>query len=174
MINKLNLQQIHTNKGNDLLELSGQHPVLLVFLRHFGCVYCKESMKDIAKKRVNLENRGIHIVMVHMADNEVAEDYFKGFALEDIEHISDKDCKVYALFGLMKGSFSQLLGLKTWIRGFELAVAHQMFPSNQRVGDGHQMPGVFLLDKGEVKNSFVHHSVADKPDYEELIRQCEI
>jgi peroxiredoxin len=174
MINKQNLQLVRTNKGNNLLDLSNQNPVLLVFLRHFGCVYCKESMMDIALKKINFEKKGVHVVMVHMAEFDVAESYMKEFSLTDIEHISDIDCKIYAMFGLVKGSFSQLFGLKTWIRGFEIAVTKQMIPSNKRVGDGFQMPGVFLIKDGEVVSSFIHKSVADKPDYEGLIQTCSI
>ncbi len=174
MINKQILQLVQTNKGNNLLDLSYQSPVLLVFLRHFGCVYCKESMMDIARKKINFEKDGVHVVMVHMADYNVAEEYMNAFSLHDIEHISDVECKVYATFGLVKGSFSQLFGLKTWIRGFEIAVTKQMIPSNKRVGDGFQMPGVFLLKDGVVQASFIHNSVADKPDYEGLIKSCSI
>jgi peroxiredoxin len=174
MINHQNLKLVETNKGNNLLDLSYQNPVLLVFLRHFGCVYCKESMLDIASRRLKFERQGVRVVMVHMADYEVAENYMEVFKIKDIEHISDKDCKIYAMFGLVKGSFSQLFGLKTWIRGFEIAVTKQMIPSSVRVGDGFQMPGVFLIKDGEVKGSFIHRSVADKPNYEQLIEGCAI
>lgn len=174
MINQQNLKLVRTNKGNNLWDLSFQNPVLLVFLRHFGCVYCKESMMDIAGRRLKFEKKGVHVVMVHMADFEVAEDYMKEYKIQNVEHISDKDCKIYAMFGLVKGSFSQLFGLKTWIRGFEIAVTKQMIPSTKRVGDGFQMPGVFIIKDGEVKSSFIHQSVADRPDYEQLIKSCGI
>jgi hypothetical protein len=32
-------------------------------------------------------------------------------------------------------------------------------------GDGFQMPGVFLIFKGEVIRSYRHHTAADRPDY---------
>lgn len=174
MVNKQNLQLVQTNKGNNLLDLSYKNPVLLVFLRHFGCVYCKASMLEIGNRMNHFKKRGIQVVMVHMAEFELAEEYLQEFQIVDVEHISDKDCKIYGMFGLAKGSFSQLFGLKTWIRGFELAVTKQVVPSAKRVGDGFQMPGLFLISEGEVKSSFIHHSVADKPDYENLIQSCSV
>ena len=75
---------------------------------------------------------------------------------------------------LLKGSFSQLFGLKTWIRGFEIATTKQMLPDNRRIGDGLQMPGIFLLKNGVVVESFIHNSVADKPDYDSFIEVCHI
>lgn len=174
MVDKNNLSIIYTNKGNNLYDLSMANPVLLVFLRHFGCVYCKESMMDIAKRRAKLEKKGILVVLVHMSDYQLAEQNFIEFSLNNIEHISDPECRLYALFGLTKGTTSQLFGLKTWIRGFELAVTKQILPFGPRIGDGFQMPGVFLLKEGEIKSSFIHKSVADKPDYEEIIEVCAI
>ncbi|MBK8518086.1 MAG: AhpC/TSA family protein [Saprospiraceae bacterium] len=174
MVNRQTLSLFKTNKGNNLSDLSDQSPVLIVFLRHFGCVFCKESMYDISRKRGKLYAEGIKVVLVHMSDYTTAEGYFKKFDLTDIEHISDPDCKCYSSFGLLKGSFSQLFGLKTWIRGFEIATTKQMLPDNKRIGDGLQMPGIFLVRNGNVVESFIHHSVADKPDYQTFINVCHL
>jgi peroxiredoxin len=174
MVNRQNLSLIKTNKGHIISDLSDQQPVLLVFLRHFGCVFCKESLNDISKKRKKIESEGIRIVLVHMADFETADLYFKKFGIKNIEHVSDPECKYYAMFGLVKGSFSQLMGLKTWIRGFEIAATQQMLPSVARIGDGLQMPGIFLIRDCNVIESFIHNSVADKPNYESFIQVCQI
>lgn len=174
MVNRQNLSLIKTNKGHIISDLSDQQPVLLVFLRHFGCVFCKESLNDISKKRKKIESEGIKIVLVHMADVDRADLYFKKFGIKNIEHVSDPECKYYAMFGLVKGSFSQLMGLKTWIRGFEIAAAQQMLPSVTRIGDGLQMPGIFLIRDCNVIESFIHNSVADKPNYESFIQVCQI
>ena len=174
MITDQNLAFIRTNKGNDLLELSKRGPVLLAFLRHFGCMFCRESLVEISKKRKNIESKGITVVLVHMSDFETAEGYFKKFKLPGIEHVSDPECRYYAMFGLTKGSFSQLFGLKTWIRGFEVAVTKQILPNTSLVGDGFQMPGIFLIREGKVIEQFIHQSVADKPDYDYFIHACEL
>jgi peroxiredoxin len=174
MVNRQTLSIIRTNKGNSLSDLSDQSPVLVVFLRHFGCVFCKESMYDISHKTEKFKQEGIKIVLVHMSDYSTAEGYFKDFKLKDIEHVSDPDCKYYAAFGLVKGSFSQLYGLKTWVRGFEISATKQLLPDSKRIGDGLQMPGIFLIRNGAVVESFIHNSVADKPDFETFIEVCHI
>lgn len=174
MINRQNLSLIKTNKGHDLASLSDRSPVLLVFLRHFGCVFCKASMLDISRKRKEFEDEGVKIVLVHMADFDTADTYFKDFGIQDLEQISDPECKYYAAFGLVKGSFSQLFGLKTWMRGFEIAATEQMLPARTRIGDGLQMPGIFMIRHAEIIGSFIHNSVADKPDYQSFIAVCHI
>lgn len=174
MVNREHLSMIVTNKGNNLADLSDHSPILLVFLRHFGCVFCKDSMNEISKKKSFIEGQGVKIIMVHMADYALADIYFKDFGIEHLEHVSDPECKYYSIFGLVKGSFGQLFGLKTWMRGFEIAVTKQMLPSSKRIGDGLQMPGIFLIKKGQVIQSFIHISVADRPNYETFIEVCRV
>jgi len=166
------ISSTNTSSGSTLNDLSAKGPVLLVFLRHFGCVFCKEALKDIAKNRADWTKKGVEIVLVHMSDTATANDYFNKFGLHGITHIADPDCLLYSKFGLTKGSPSQLFGLKNWIRGFEVSAKGKAFPSMKQIGDGFQMPGVFLIRDGEVKESFIHRTASDRPDYDGLIDCC--
>ncbi|MDX2133907.1 MAG: peroxiredoxin-like family protein [Saprospiraceae bacterium] len=168
-------EMITVNSGENLATLSDKQPVLLVFLRHFGCSFCREAVTDIARVRPELEKNGLRIVLVHMAaEPEIANKFFKRFNLFPVDHIADPEKRFYRAFGLGRGTPAQLFGLMSWIRGFESAVVngHGMQPPNEDIGDGFQMPGVFVLFKGEIKNSFVHGMSHDRPDYLEIVRCC--
>lgn len=170
-IRKEIMAQMTTDEGANLLAESKAKPVMLVFLRHFGCSFCREALSDIAERRASIEEMGTKIIFVHMADMEAAEKFFKKYKLQGISHISDPDCKYYAEFGLTKGNFTQLFGLRSWMRGFETAVVkqHGMAPP---IGDGFQMPGVFVIRSGEIQEAFIHKLSSDRPDYEKLVRNC--
>jgi len=167
------LSRMVLNTGETLSDFSRQQPVLLIFLRHFGCTFCREALADLSKQRETIENQGFSIVLVHMATNDIAERYFSRYELDGALHISDPDCKYYAAFGLVKGNFTQLFGLSTWIRGFSAGVVagHGLGP---QLGDGFQMPGVFVIREGEVKESFIHKLASDRPDYIDLVKCCVI
>lgn len=165
------LQQMQTNHGTNLLKLSFQQPVMLVFLRPFGCVFCRESLTEISRKKKEIENLGTQIVMVHMTDYETAERYFQRYQILNAVHISDPACQFYAAFGLTKGTMTQLFGLQTWIKGFQSGVIKGRGASLP-VGDGFQMPGVFVLQDGEIKEEFIHKLVSDRPDYVGLVKNC--
>lgn len=166
-----NITNVVTSKDRSLVQASSEQPVLLVFLRHFGCVFCKEAMIDIGKKKDEWEQKNIKVILVHMSDFETAEKYFKKFDIAGIENISDPSCSLYASFGLGKGSVSQLFGLKNFMRGFE--TTFKGIPiSLRQIGDGFQMPGVFLIRNGVVMDSYLHSSAADRPDYESLMQCC--
>ncbi|MFT6808274.1 MAG: peroxiredoxin [Saprospiraceae bacterium] len=163
------LSTMHTQRGETLSELSSQQSILIVFLRPFGCIFCMEAMRDLGVQRAYLESKGVKICCVHMASSEVAESYFGEYGLENIDHVSDQDCKFYHDFGLLKGNFSQLYGLKIWLRTAELAVRDLRRLRMRQIGDGFQMPGVFFAKNNALLNQYSHRRTSDRPNYRNLI-----
>lgn len=167
------LEEMRTNTGQTLMEVTFQTPVLLVFLRHFGCVFCKEALDDLAARRSEFERNGIRIVFVHMSDDVTAQEYFSKFNLEGVTYVCDPAQRYYSAFGLHRGTFSQLYGLHTWMRGFKLkAQRGYELELAQKLGDSTQMPGVFVLEEGQIKESFIHRYAADRPNYDRLVECC--
>ena len=157
-----------TNAGLSLDELSRLSPVLLVFLRHAGCTFCREALADLAGTMKEIEANGTRVVLVHMGSEEYGQGFFAGYGLENVPRISDPRRCLYRAFGLPRGSFGDLFGPKVWVRGFQAAVLNK-HGIGRLVGDGFQMPGVFLLFHGEVLRSYRHQSAADRPDYIQLV-----
>ena len=60
------LRQYRTETGRTLLELVDESPVLLIFLRHFGCSFCRQTLDDVSRIRGQIEARGIRPVFVHL------------------------------------------------------------------------------------------------------------
>jgi peroxiredoxin len=167
------LDEMMTNNGKTLAEVSCQSPVLLVFLRHFGCVFCKEALGDLSARRSDFEKAGIRLVFVHMADDETAEEYFTKFNLAGVNYVCDPSQRYYAAFGLHRGTFSQLYGLRTWMRGFKLKNQKGYnLELAQKLGDSTQMPGVFVLQNRQILESFIHQYAAERPNYDRLVECC--
>lgn len=166
------LEAIYTNEDEDLYSLSKKQPVMLVFLRHFGCTFCREALSDISKLRDDLEKRNVRLVLVHMSEDDLATRYFKKYKLVPVAHISDPDLSLYDLFGLSKGSFGQLFGLKVIRRTLTAGVlaGHGLGAPH---GNPNQMPGVFIIKDGAVQRKFIHHSAADRPVYLDLLENLE-
>lgn len=157
-----------TNMGLTLDELSRISPVLLVFLRHMGCTFCREALADLGSQRREIEQQGARLVLVHMCGERDAERFFARYGLEDVQRISDPERTLYRAFGLPRGRFGDVLGPKVWWRGFQAGVlgGHGV---GRLMGDGFQMPGVFLIFHGEIVRSYRHQSAADRPDYLALV-----
>jgi peroxiredoxin len=153
-----------TQFGPSISELSQLSPILVVFLRHAGCTFCREALADLASQRKEIEATGTRLVLVHMGSENQAEPFFRRFGLDDAPRVSDPGRTIYRAFGLRRGSFLMLFGPKVWIRGFEAAIVKK-HGLGRLAGDGFQMPGVFVVFHGTVLRSYRHHSSADRPDY---------
>jgi peroxiredoxin len=159
-----------TDTGLTLSQMSHKSPVLVVFLRHAGCTFCREALADLARQRRQIEQTGTAVVLVHMGEPDFGRDFFRNYGLDDIPQISDPRCRLYKGFGLARGSLRALFGPAVWRRGFAAGILarHGVGPL---AGDGFQMPGLFLLYHGEVIASYRHQSVADRPNYVRFVRQ---
>jgi hypothetical protein len=160
--------RIRTNKGTPLLEMSRRNPLLLVFLRHSGCPFCREALADISAQRRRLEATGTQIVLVHMGTDQHAREFFQRYGLADAPRVSDGNRTLYRAFGLGRGGVWRVFGPGLWWRAFHAAIL-----SRNGIGwpmsDMFQMPGIFLVFHGKVLRSFIHHSAADRPNYAKLV-----
>lgn len=166
------LKSIKTSEGQDLYNMTFESPVLLVFLRQFGCVFCQQALKDLVDIREIIQSKGVRLCFVHMASTEEGDEYFKKFGFGGVPHISDPQCEYYALFGLIKAKFSQLFGLQVWLKTFEAAIKEKNNLFAKQIGDGFQMPGVFFLRNGIIEDRYLHERASDRPDYSNLIDCC--
>jgi len=157
-----------SNDGNTLAELSRQHPVLLVFLRHSGCTFCREALADLAQGRGEIEKCGTRLALVHMGSPDSFADFAGQYGLGDVPAFSDPARRLYRGLGLRKGRLMQLLGWNVWLRGIPA------FLRGHRVGaldgDRAQLPGVFVIRDGRVARRFAHADASVRPDYFDLSR----
>lgn len=153
--------------GQSINNLSRGRTLLIVFLRHSGCTFCREALADLSRSREKLAADGIAPVLVHMGDESAGRAFFAQYSLDDVSRISDPDCQLYRAYGLHRGKFTQLLGPAVWWRGFRAAIlaGHAVGPA---VGDGFQMPGAFLVRDGKILKAYRHQTAADRPDYCQL------
>lgn len=159
-----------TDRGFTVETLSRTRPVLLVFLRHAGCTFCREALADLALQRRDVEAAGATIVLAHMGEPEFGRDFFQKYGLDDLHQISDPGCGLYRAFGLPKGNLWMLFGPKVWVRGFDAGVINR-HGVGRLVGDGFQMPGLFMIFHGQILRSYRHQSAADRPDYVRFVNE---
>src|SRR5579871_2458441 len=148
--------------GQTLAELAAR-PLFLVFLRHFGCTFCREAVDTISKKRTEIEAGGSRLAFVHLGTEEKAQWFFKPYGLLDVPRFSDPEGPLYQAFGLLRAELRQYLNsesiarmLLAWSRGHWVGLP---------AGDIQRMPGAFLMDRGEIRKAFRHKLVSDRPDY---------
>jgi peroxiredoxin len=163
------LRGFHTETGRSLLDLVDESPVLLVFLRHFACAFCAQTLDRVSQVRDQIEARGARPVFVHLGSPERARPYFDYYHLSDVERISNPEATLYQLplFALGRSNpFLHFLNPTVW-RGW-LKGAMFQYGIGMIQEDAEQMPGVFLLKDGKIARAFRHRTIADEPDYLKL------
>jgi hypothetical protein len=164
------LGSVTTEAGSNLLALAEATPVLLIFLRHFGCSFCRQTISNIADLRDEMQQRGVRPVFVHLGTPEIAKAHFDYYGLSDVERVHDPQAKLYQhpMFGLGRTSVvSHVFKPAVWMGWLKGAIFKHGIGTIQ--GDGDQMPGVFFLRGPEIVREHVHKTIADRVDYRGLM-----
>jgi peroxiredoxin len=157
-----------TESGQSLAEHSAQSPLLLGFLRHSGCPYCRQTLSDLGRLRAKLESSHTRLVIVHQDTPERGAAWIGSYGLGDCQQISDPENQLYERFGLGKASWWDLVGPHTWWPGFK-ATLLEMHGVGKVVGDIKQLTGAFLIRDGKVVKAFRQRYSSDRPDYTSMV-----
>jgi hypothetical protein len=164
------LAGIRAESGANLLALAEASPVLLVFLRHFGCSFCRQAISDVAELRGELDRRGVRPVFVHLGTPARAKPFFDYYGIGDVERVSDPEAAVYRLpvFALprMHPALTLFQPL-VWIGWLKGAIFKHGIGAIKE--DGHQMQGIFFLKGPKIVRQFRYKTIADEPNYLKLV-----
>jgi peroxiredoxin len=164
------LGSVRTESGATLLELVEASPVLLVFLRHFGCAFCRQAISDVADLKGELAARGVRPVFVHLGTPERAKPFFEYYGIGDVERVSDPEGAVYRMevFAVPRRSvWLEALNPVVWAGWVKGALFKHGIGAIRE--DGNQMPGLFFLKGARIVRRFVYKTIADEPDYLGLV-----
>ena len=161
------LGTITTASGQTMNQLSSVRPQLVVFLRHSGCTFCRQTLADLEKQHDNLEKQNIGLVLVHQSDPAEGTRWFAQYGLAHADQISDPETKLYRAFELGRASLIDIFRPSVWWRGFRAAI-FQGHWFGKIVGDVFQLPGVFLIDKGKIVRAYRHQFASDRPNYSQI------
>jgi hypothetical protein len=136
---------------------------VLAFLRHLGCTFCRQTIVEL-KEASNSEGFP-NVVFVHQGSTEAGRELFERFWPEATA-ISDEALDLYKAFGIQRGSIKQLIGpeallcgIKGLSKGYGIGV-----PS----GDPTLMPGLFLIQEGQILWNHKYRHAGDLPDLKSL------
>lgn len=148
--------------------LAAQSPALVVFLRSFGCTFCREAMADVAAARNDIRATGAEVAFVHGGSAAEADRWFAKYGLAEVTRISDPALAHYRAFGLGRTNLQTLVDPKVWTRGAVCALSHGFGAQTPEMM--RQLPGIFIVQGDRILAEYRHRSPADRPDYLGLVR----
>jgi hypothetical protein len=141
----------------------GAEPTLLVFLRHFGCIFCRETVADL---RAVSRTSGFPPLIFFFQGSPTEGRAFLRRDWPDVRAIADPNARFYDAFGV--GRMSPLQMLRPGLWSAERRARAKGIEGGQRSGDIWRMPGMFLVQGDRViwEHDFRH--AGDTPDYAAL------
>ena len=153
--------------GETLADASADRPLVLVFLRHFGCTFTRQILRGLQDLEQQAKQQNATLVLVHMLKSGEEIGYLGENS--NVPRIADPRCELYRAFGLGKGGFIELFGPQVWWRG--MIAVFKGCGVGHLAGDGLQMPGAFVFKNGKVTSSQPAHSASDLPDLASLFER---
>jgi hypothetical protein len=143
--------------------LDATSPTLLVFLRHFGCIFCREMVRDVLK--ASRASGYPPVLFFAQAAVDQAQRFFDKYGPE-ARVVCDPDKTFYDAFELQHGSMTEMFGPRVWACAMRAMTKGNSVGVGSVIGDPWTMPGVFLVEPdGTVawRHHFAH--AGDHPDW---------
>lgn len=138
----------------------GARATLLVFLRHFGCAFCRETIADL--RGVAEAPRYPPVIFFFQGTPTEGRAFLRRYWPE-ARAIADPELVFYEAFGVDRGSLLQMFGPGVLAAG--LRARRKGFENGERSGDIYRMPGAFLVKDGTVLWRHLYRHAGDHPDF---------
>ncbi len=162
------LKNIRDQNHVSLQELLTHGRSVVVFLRHFGCTFCRESLSDVSRLQKDPRFQNFRWVLIHMGSSVEEKFYTDKYGLQNVHWFQDPSKRIFGLFDLKRGGLRQLFHPAVWWRGFVAGILRGHLVGLPK-GDPLQMPGSFLIEEGFIVKAFRHQRASDRPDYCEVL-----
>ncbi|HZH99451.1 MAG TPA: peroxiredoxin-like family protein [Fimbriimonadaceae bacterium] len=151
---------LSTGEAVPLQSLYSHERLALVFLRHFGCLFCKEHVAQLRRLPE------CNIAFVTLGTPEQTEEFRKKMNSPH-KFISDPEKKLHRLFDLKPGGMAQVINPHVIVRSISAMFSGFM---NSLSGVSQlDLPGVFVIDTdGSVSWEHRGRDVADNVSPSEI------
>lgn len=159
-----------------LSSLWTERPVVLVFLRYFGCPFCQTQVVALRNHHDRILAAGADVGLVGHGHPHDAVRFVTDKRLP-FPLLLDRDRGAYRSYGLVQGTVMQVLGPKVMLPWIKAEVSSETRQLGLKGGSFLQMPGTFVIDTAGVVRArggtirMAHRSahVADIPSIDRLV-----
>lgn len=154
-----------------------QRPIVLTFLRHFGCAFCREFIIKLRTSYADFVERGVEVVAVTQGDWPQTA-HFGTIMRLPFPILADPTRESFQAFALLEASYVRLWHHSVIREGFALAgrgelpgvgyTIQAIAPTNNI--SLRQLGGTFVIDRqGYIQFAHVDNQVYDHPSIPDLL-----
>lgn len=142
-------------------------PTLLVFLRHFGCIFCRELLGKLNEHQSAISAAGLKVALIGLGNPEQAQQVC-GQLVPGALCLSNPSASAYTAFGFKRGGLLQLAGPQ--VMSAAVRAARSGYVQGETTGDIAVLGGLFIIDPpGRIRHAYYSRYAGDNPDLTEII-----
>jgi hypothetical protein len=145
----------------------GDEITLLVFLRHFGCMFCRETVGDL--REATLSNPAFPPVLFFFQGSSTEGRAFLRRDWPDARAVADPELEFYDLFDVRRATFLEALGPS--VLASRSRARAKGYENGARSGDIWRMPGLFAVRGDQIVWSHYPKHAADHPLFQDIPEQ---
>jgi hypothetical protein len=141
----------------------GDAPTLVVFLRHLGCIFCREMVKDL-RKVIEADKGYPPVLFFYQGSVDEGRAFFEQ-RFPQARAVADLPRAFYTAAGLQQANTAQLFSPRLMMCTLRATAKGNTQRLGRVIGDPWMMPGVMLLQQGKLlwQHEFLH--AGDHPDF---------
>ncbi len=130
---------VQTEDGNSILvsALWKNQTAVLIFLRHFGCIFCRQHAKQVWADRAHYERTGAKIIFISNGAAYMIKGFKEELGITSAPIFTDPSLDAFKAVGFKRG-FKASLGIT--------AIGNAI----KALGQGHRQGNVFGKDQGDL------------------------
>ena len=160
---------VHTLDGADVefASLLGEKSTLILFVRHFGCIFCRSRLAGLQQYQSELEASDIKAVVVGNGTVPMARAFVEEIGWE-LPLFTDPTGEAHKLAGMQR-RFG--LGPRAVLQAVRAYTSGQR--QGQTAGDVWQQGGWLLIDaQGMIKHRHADTGAGDSIDFSQVLRRA--
>ena len=121
-------------------------PVVLAFMRHFGCIFCRQRIAELMRRRDDIVGSGAGLAVVGQGTPAFAKAFRDETGFRGPIYV-DREAKAYAAAGLVKAGPIGLLRPRMLVAAFR--ARRQGFRQGATRGNPWQLGGTLAIAPGD-------------------------
>lgn len=163
--------KVYTLNGDPVslsnLWTGAERGLALIFLRHYGCPFCKEHAREIDSRSSELRSAGVAVALVGCGTSEEARAFHDDLRLNS-PVFNDADRTAYKTYGLGVASPGAVLNPRVMASGVRAAT--KGFLPRRSSGHPLQLQGQFLIGRdGRLRSASRPAVMSDIPPASDLL-----
>lgn len=138
-------------------------PLLIFFMRHFGCAACRDHLFRIRDAYSMIQEHGAAVVAIAQHDPDLTARYARTHQLS-FPTLADPTRQSYQAFGVIEGTYWETSGPHVLARQIKLSLEGNVMGLPHSVGASRQLGGTFIIDtQGIIRFSHVARPIYNYP-----------